>query len=218
MTKKLYSQAALAKLAGVSRAAVTKLKKKLPVDAFEGDKIDAAHPVVSKWLKGSSQRKTVKPKEPIKQTVGNDLPKTEPPPKPMIDEPLPYVPGESDDIKIYEDMTINQVLHIHGTSERFLDYLKARKVLPEIALKDLQAKEKSGEYISRDIVSKFIMPLIDNAMKKTIEDMPQTLAAKALRLVKSGSDLESIVNIFRTDLGSNFKGLKKQTMDIIADA
>ena len=116
------------------------------------------------------------------------------------------------DVEALPNMTLNEIYSRFGTQEAFKDLMTARKLIPEIRLKDMQAEEKRGEFIPRAMVKKYIVPLIDNQNKRLLEDLPQTLAAKLIKLAKADEPVETIAEKIRADISKIIKDVKGDAM------
>jgi len=234
-SKLLVTGAALAKMAGVSAPAVSQVKKNWPEEVFVGKKIDLENPIVQKWLEGNRQRATSKGQETLKQVQSDAVIQAQKPKQQKV-QTAPKREGEAEgedlpdldqtkagilsteDVESISEMTLNEIYQRFGTQEQFKDLMVARKTIAEIRLKDVQANEKRGEFIPRALVSKYLIPLIDNSYTKLIEDLPPTLAAKSMKLTKAGEPVEVITEKIRTDMSKQIKDLKDDSVRMIESA
>lgn len=118
MVNKLESKAGLARRLGLSRAALTKVSKSWPDEAFVGTKIDLAHHTVVEYVKEHAAGKTQEPTKPA--AMGLD---------PLWEHALAYC---------YEsgDWTITGLkvrLNVgHSRAKRIIEAFKASELLPSM--------------------------------------------------------------------------------------
>jgi hypothetical protein len=244
--KLLVNGSALARMAGVSRPAVSQAKSKFPEEAFVGAKIDLNHPAVQEWLRSRDRNQPApqvsakkppqkapsppgkksfsrpKPQRPAPPVDGDDLPDDEDEDFDALSnlEELASAAGimTTEEVESIPNMTLNQIYQKFGTQEAFKDLMTARKLIPEIRLKDIQANEKRGEFIPRAMVSKHIIPLIDNTNKRLVGDLPPTLTAKIMKLALSGEDAATITEKVRIDISKILKDVKADVVRMITNA
>lgn len=199
MTKRLISKAELAKRAGVSRAAVTKVCKGKVNKAVVDGKVDLDHPSVVEYLKSKATSKTeVITKEPISSKSTNSK-KTKIKPsntnsvtsqnKPKVDSNKKYDP---------KDNALNEVLHLtlmelvkeFGTDWQFEGWVNGVKKITDIRYKNLQLAELEGSLISRELVVKVIFGAMENSNKRLLVDVPKTMARQLMAMGKAGEPIE----------------------------
>lgn len=244
MPRKLITKAKLAEIAGVSRAAVTKACAGALADAVDGKKIDLDHPKVAEWLGKAQKRKINKQPTTVAKTAKkpplesvSELPDEKLTASAaggadaaartdglvglgeiMASMNLGGVKPDDFDVDSLADMTVREVCMRFGTFEQFKDLLKARETIEVIKLKEVQAAEKRGEYISRDLVSKHVIPMVDNAFARLVEDTPETLAGLSLALAQSSGSKMELADLIRANITKILKDVKANSVRVIQNA
>ncbi len=99
---------------------------------------------------------------------------------------------ENSEILRYLDMTLREMLQIHGTFEGFGDFLIAQKRLRDIAEKDLRLAREKKQLVSRDLVSRYVFGYLSSAHRRLLTDTAATIARMCDAEVKAGSDVDAI--------------------------
>jgi len=200
----LITKAALARLAGVSRAAVGKAAKGALADAVDGKKINVAHPLVIEWLssKGAdapepaattpvppaTTKRAAKKKTAKKKTAAKSKSKPVPPTAQATQpNPAPITVGGYD-IDGLEDLTLREIVMRYGSIDGFKRYVESLKSISDFNLRDMKMKAHRGELIQRDLVSGTLMPLIDVAYQRLVSDVPAAITQQIIARVESGGD------------------------------
>lgn len=240
MTKTLISKADLAKKAGVSRAAVTQACKKKLLCAVNGNQVDLSNPVVLEWLSAKVAAKTLKDTNASQAAAfhSNNQPQqqddhsgfkpddeandggitAEETLKKMLESTrgskgaIPDLP----DISVLVTMPLGEIIRRFGTDVGFEGYLKSRKLIEEIKIKSIDAEAKRGDYIPRDLVEKRILPLIDNANTRLVDDMPDSLASALQTLVKNNATRLELSEHIRKEISSILKSVKHTSVQYLA--
>lgn len=226
MTKRLISKAELAKRAGVSRAAVTKVCKGKVNKAVIDGKIDLDHESVVEYLKSKAATKTeviseesISSKSPtskktkIKPTNDASL-KSEN--KPGVDSKKKYDP---------KDNALNKVLHLtllelvteFGTDWQFEGWVNGVKKITDIRYKNVQLAELEGSLISRELVVKVIFGAMENSNKRLLVDVPKTMARQLMAMGKAGEPIEDGEAAVRKVLSIQLKNVTTTAQRVLDD-
>ena len=223
----LISKAALSRLAGVSRMAVTKAAKGALADAVVGKKMNVQHPLVIEWL---SSKDVVAPpaakkkskKKSKKKTAAKSKPKpaATPKPKPTANQ-VPITVGGYN-IEGLEDLTLREIVMRYGSIDGFKRYVESLKSISDFNLRDMKMKVHRGELIQRDLVVGTLIPLIDVAYQRLVSDFPAATIQQLHARFESGGE-DCIVDsekILRDAVGRVLKNTKSSIMkmEILKDA
>ncbi len=191
---RLVTRAELADTKGVSRAAVTKACR--PGGALhlacQGDRVDLDHAHAVAYMSGQvidGSGKVARPK-----AKASKAKPPAPPSRPKRTKAV-EIPHDLED---YADLTLREILQIHGTETALKDFLAAAKTLEEIREKKLKNAEREGSLISRDLVEKSIFGTIDATFVRLLADTPKTLASKLFSAARTGlpeADGEKIAKV-----------------------
>ena len=195
----IITKAALSRLAGTSRMAVTKAAKGPLADAVVGKKINVAHPLVIEWLSSKGVTETaaaaVEPaakkktkKKSKKKTTAKKDPKPKPKPAAATPpNPTPITVGGYD-IDGLEDLTLREIVMRYGSIDGFKRYVESLKSISDFNLRDMKMKVHRGELIQRDLVVGTLIPLIDVAYQRLVSDVPAAITQQIIARVESGGE------------------------------
>lgn len=210
---RLVTRAELARIAGVSAMAITKVCRTKLADACVGQRVDVDHPSVLAYLasKGAAPPSVADsppqpPPEPTKLRLVS-TPSTTDDPAPRAPPPVP-APDERVDIEQYADMTLRQIADLFGTVTAFKDWLDARKKQVAIREKELRNWEVEGKLIPRDAVRTHVFGAIDGATRRLLQDAAKTIARRLYAMAKSGSTIEEAEQVVREIIGSQLRPVK----------
>jgi hypothetical protein len=227
----------LAKMVGVTKAAITKACVKAFPDALIGPRVDFDHPQVQRYLLGRGRGST------NLQFGGVTAPYPPPAPRPVQsntaaslsrapakqpawpnsapNQPAkpPAQPGAAasdddnreatpDDIARYANLTLDQLTRRFGTSTAFKDWLEARQRISAIREKDLKNDERSGRLITRELVKTHVFSHIEAANRRLLQDAATTIARRLYAAAKGGTPVEEAEQTVRDILGSHLRPLK----------
>lgn len=221
---RLVSRADLARIRGVSRAAVTKACQGPLSAACHGDRVDLDHPTVAAYLAAAG--KVVPKKEPTakrapktratKAVTNTKKPNRNPD---SSHRPATKVTDEGSDESAPEldhagfapeiaDMLVREVADRYGTVRRFGDWLKAYQLQQralELWLKNQQTK---GLLIERALVEHSIFGFIDAVFKRLLTDSPKTVAARIQNLTRTGATIEELEREVRSLISTQLQPIK----------
>jgi len=194
----LITKAALSRLAGVSRMAVTKAAKGALADAVVDKKINVAHPLVIEWLSSKDVTEIPTASEPApkptakKKAKKKTAAKSKPVPKPKpaaATKPnqVPITVGGYD-IDGLEDLTLREIVMRYGSIDGFKRYVESLKSISDFNLRDMKMKTHRGELVQRDLVVGTLIPLIDVAYQRLVSDVPAAITQQIIARVESGGE------------------------------
>ena len=227
---RVVSKAELARLAGVSKAAVTKAAASFLKPALVGKRIDVDHPAAAAWLQKKLNPPTSKPPKKPKKAPSKPKSKKTPaakktPTKPKAptesEEPPELPPVELQDdatVKSYGEMKLKDLVAKFGTGAQFKEWTLAKKNLESIRALQVKNEEKEGALISRDLVKTHLFGAIENTNLRLLTDTPKTLSKRIASHVKAGGTLEEAEEIIRKVLSTQLKGVKALAQRALEDA
>lgn len=223
MPPRTISRAELAKLAGVSKAAVTKQCAKGLAPACVGDRVDLDHPACRAWLAARGVKIPKADRTPTKPKKPPSLPPPAPPKlddyrkkgagKPTATGPDHEVPelefgvGSPEDLEAIAE-TIRPLLERFGTERAFRDWLLALKEIETIREKRLGNEEAEGLLIYREVVRTHVFGRIEACHRRLLGDVPKTLTRRVYALAKNGTAIEEAEATVRELIGSQLDPMK----------
>lgn len=221
---RLVSRADLARIRGVSRAAVTKACHGPLSEACHGDRVNLDHQSVVAYLAAAGkvapkeeppakrQPKTLAPKAVAKPKQATRKPDTQKRPAPKTtdegqDDSAPALDPSGFAPEI-ADMLVREVAERYGTVRRYDDWLKAYQLQQralELWLKNQQTK---GLLIERSLVEHSIFGFIDAVFKRLLTDSPKTVAARIQNLTRTGATIEELEREVRSLISTQIQPIK----------
>lgn len=213
--QRLFKAARIAEMLGCSRQYLNRYVKDKCPDARTGTKIDINHHSMlalfkskgvdsSIPLKMADERSSSQAKNPVSQreTKSNKA-------KPERIA-LTEVPARNDiHVSEYTNMTLSQISMIHGTEVEFKDWLSARKVQEEVIERELKNKQRLGEVIERDFVSRSIISLIEELTSRILVDSPRKVIETVYAHCESGDTKEEAEKSYRDEMSKPLKVAKR---------
>ena len=168
----------------------------------------------------------------------------EPPPKierpPQIKQKLPPVKGHAkknlrkkaeslakikenkifeipDEMEMFADMTLRELIQRFGSDIAFVDWLKATKLIEEINERRLKNAKTKNELVSRELVKRGIIEPIDAAHIKMLTDGVRTLNIKITTLVKSDETDKTKEDTISETITSFLKPVKEKIKKTLID-
>jgi hypothetical protein len=216
----MFSRADLARLARVSRAAVTKLcKDGAPLAAaVVGKKIDAEHPLVREWLAGKGITE-------VKRYAPGDAPATKRPPRakkvaPEAEPDRRFAPVSTqagDDIPNFEDLTVREVVIQHGSVDGFKRYVEVLVKIADFKHREMKIRQQRDELVDRDQVRNLVFPLVDVAYSRLVTDVPTALSSAIVARVEAGGD-DVVREVDGMIQAANSKVLKSTKSELLRSA
>lgn len=160
--------------------------------ALEGKLIDMAHPVIVEWAaeRGTpvpdsrSLVKTGKAAANEKRAAAIKSTATA--------NPVATKPSGEEDVEALGDMTIAQVLEIHGTEAAFKAYLDAMKTIEDISSKRLANAEKEGKLIARELVDRHVFAPVERMFTQILGELPKSVATTSQEAYKAGQTVQDV--------------------------
>lgn len=193
--------------------------------------IDTGHPAARAYLErakgrpsrnkspAKTKRKRSRAGRPSRAEIVAELREVEaarpdPVPRPRDNERA--VPPPTAAIEVPEHITtvldwkVRDVVEQFGTAPLFLDWLKAAKVIEEVAERRIKVAVARGDLIDRDTVRVHVMPAIDDAMQRLLTDSPRTIAARVTELVEAGAEVSEVERVIRDLISTQIRAMKSR--------
>jgi len=120
------------------------------------------------------------------------------------------VPEEDENIEMFLDMTLRELVDRFGTSTRFLDWLTATKRIEDVDEKRLKNAKTKGELISRQLVEVGVIDVFNSAHLRLMADGAKTLANGVISKHLSGVEVPEIETFITDIVGSFIKPVKNK--------
>jgi len=182
---RLVKKSALARMAGVSRMAVSKAAAGPLNDATHGtgraQQVDIEHPLVVEWLAGKGVHVPVKalPDTPVEK-IG-----PAPPPGGLI-------PGAQSaggyDLSALEDLTVREVCMRYGSVDGFKRFIDSMKGIAEFKYRELRMQQQRGELVDRTLVRAVVFSTLNLAFQRLVSDIPDALGHQVIAIVEAGGE------------------------------
>jgi hypothetical protein len=222
MPQKLISRADLARMRGVSRAAVTQALRSKLAPALHGQLVDASHPVVKAWLGAADGAATASPKPakapPPTPTKPTRTAKNAAPQPPAVRPELPpEEPAPSDDeLDAFAEL-LRPLVTRFGTSRAFALWLAAADKLEVIRERRLKNEEAEGKLISRDLVKTHVLGAVEAGNRRLLNDSPKTIARRIYAAAKAGEPVESAEQVVREIIESHLGPVKTTAVRLLRE-
>jgi len=290
MVKNLVNKSEFARLAGVSAAAVTKACKGPLLQALDGKRIDADHPIAVEYLTKQDRAQTppaatgldplyeeavehcrrtgrytmncvrvglkigarralaivatMEANGVTKETPKRDTSRTTArPPAPRTVSGVEaarttkksasvVIPQQDEDdgpqmvqarelpenIAVFADWTLQDIVNKYGTDAAFVDYLRALKAIEDVAEKRLKNAQSRGELINRHVVKSGMIDTLDGAFTRMLTDGAKTIATRTHSLVKTGAKVQDIEDLVAKQLSTFIKPTKSKITRVLRNA
>lgn len=130
----------------------------------------------------------------------------------------PIDPDVPENILEFADMTLRDVVYRYGTDTRFVDWLKALKAIEDIAEKRLKNSEKAGELVSRMIIKRNVIDVIDGAFNRMLSDGAKSIAAESVAMSLAGMTTQEVEEMVEKKLSSFIRPTKSKIARGLRDA
>ena len=189
MTDRYLNRSQLAKLVGVSPAAISKLVKARLKMAFDGKKIDTHHPDAMAYIRS----KNVQEVQPIVTLFQPGKKINNPPPPPAFgaDDPMPgtdWMPGP--EIAGIADISLSELSRRFGTAQNLKIWLEARKKIVDIEEKEIKNAKSKGELIPRNFMEHHVIAPFEGVFVKLLTDATQSITRELYTQFKGGATIE----------------------------
>ena len=232
MPRRLVSRSELARLAGVSPAAVTKQCRPggLLAAGCVKDRVDVDAPCVVAWL-ASKGRKPGPPTavRPASKKRGKPepAPRTKPGRRPAKTAKAHAArrprkaraePTLLDDLSKYDGLTLRQIFDRHGTERALKDLLEARSKIAAIQERELEMQRMRGELIPRELVKQFVFGAFDAGFRRILTDAIKTLVRRIHAGGQAGEQIEDGERLAGEILSSHIELAKQQAARALQNA
>jgi hypothetical protein len=233
---RIISRAEYARLAGVSKPAITKQCRKggSLAAACEGDRINLDHPAAQAYLAArgkaeqparaptkaskSSSAKAAAPTKPARSGKKSKTAPTGPRPEASVPPP-PRVPAPKEIAELEElRLHLAPLVHRFGTARNFRDWLLSLKDIEVVVEKHLSNEEAMGRLISRELVQSHVTGMLVALSRKLLTDAPKTIARRLAAHFNAGGTVEEGEVIVRVNLGSHVKPVKEKVLTTLRSA
>ena len=184
---RLIGRSKLARIAGVSPAAVTKACKTQLADACHGKRLDLDHPSVRQYLE----------KHGVPLTV--------------------LRPEGAPDVGQLVSWTLGDIVDRFGTLQGFVDYVDVRKKIGETRKIELANDEKHRTLISRELVRTHVFGFIDATNRRLLNDTPRAIAMRLYAMAKAGAPKEDVEGLVRDQISSQLRALRDHASKILRE-
>jgi hypothetical protein len=195
----MISQAELARVAGVSKQAISKLFKPggTLCDAKRDGKVDPQHPLVVEYLATKGVHYLPKTATNAEKPATNRAPP----------DGLDALPAHMDGL---EDLTVRQIVTTHGSIDGFKRFVEIAKKIADLRLQEIKIARERGELVDRALVKRTIFALLDVATSRLVSDVPTTATKLVMARAESGgpeaqADIEAIIRKQNSQVIKNAK-------------
>ena len=219
--KELLTLSAFAILCGVSQPAISKAVRNSLAPIKVGRLVDAAHPLaVAYQAKRKGAPTPVAPKKGSKKAAGAKAPKGGKGPANGSNK----ISAKGSGVKIPEDLqsvidlTLRELLRKHGTNPAFSEWVGNVKNLENIIKTQLHNAKTEGSLVSRDLVKRGVLDLINAAHVKMMTDGAKTITRRVTAMHDGDTPLEEIEIFVREQIASFIKPVKAKVRRVLKNA
>lgn len=235
MAQRLITQSALARMAGISKQAISKRCKRDLAPAMVGDLVDLDHHLVKAFLADRGRAAPAPPRAPTKvrkAAVSAPAEPTAPSTAAPNDQPAPtaYRPdlppddprrcfnlGSPEDLE-YLGKLLEPLVRYFGTDEGCKNWMVALREKENIRAKRLDNEETEGQSIPRQFVVVHILSFLEETNKRLLGDMPKTLVRRLFAMAHSGASAADGEREAREAVSSHLDTVQKKIAKTIRDA
>ncbi len=231
---KYITRTEFAQIAGVSAQAISKACKNRRLhNCIRHKRINIDHPEAVAYLNRHTVDNTIGIVEPLQAA---SKPLTKKPRKKTASKPLQdtrhqatkktkkelsletLIDGDNEvDIETIGTMTLNEIITRFGSDVAFLDWLKATKEIETVIEKRLKNAQTKGTLISRRLVERGVIDIINSAHLRMLKDGAKSITAGVVSKTASGAELKEIENYVSDVLGSFIKPVKNKMVRCLQD-
>ena len=202
----LKTRAEFSKIAGVTKAAITKACKASLKDAICNGKLDMDSEPIKKYLR----KRNIDPSSILSQPASEPIPGK----KEKYKNPF----GLEVDPKILLNKTIVEICELFGTDDRFLKIVESTKKLTEIEKNRIANAKASGLLVAKDLVKVGIIDPLDSVFATMLTDTVKTMSLRAHTMAKSGSTSDEIKVMMVDQISSVIRPAKSKVKRIFKNA
>lgn len=115
-----------------------------------------------------------------------------------------------DDLRVFGEWTLKQLIRRFGSDVAFSDWLKATQVIEAIHEKRLKNAQTEGSLISRQVVRDRLVDPINAAMLRMMTDGSKTMVTRVTAMIKAGAEPHEIEDFIIDTIGSYVRPLKSK--------
>jgi hypothetical protein len=229
------SRADLARIAGVSRMAITKQCKGSLAPACVEDRVDLDHPAVKAFIARHDRSDAVPPavpkpvpakparptkvRKPTKKAAKRQPPtrpetaQTKPPPErkrpraPALDES-----GYSDELA---EFTLEQIVNRWGTVRAYKDILEAHEKRERARKNRLDNEQTERTLVPREPITAFVFGTIDATQKRILTDAAKTVVRRLYALHNNGGSEEQGETLFRELMSAQLAPVRATALRVL---
>lgn len=197
----LITKGELAKRAGVSPSAITKVCRGSVAPAMVGKKIDADHRSVIEYIARHAHI-------PPHNRGGHKMAQPSRGKYAKVDAPMVEKRVVPANITEYADRTLREIIAEFGTDAVFLDFLRATKEIEVIQERRIKNAKAVGDLVSRELVKRGIIDPVDSMLTRLFTDGSKTITRRATALHDSGKPQSEIEEFVRDQITSFVRPMK----------
>jgi len=239
--RRLISRTELARRAGVSQPAVTKLcnRGKL-APACVRDKVDLDHPAAVEYL--ASHGVEVPPRaKPRAKKVSAKPAKSKPRGRKRVGQPKaaggtsrqdtdPDLASaveaiesldlglSAKDAEFFASMTLERIAREYGTMGQFESVVKAVSTIAQIRERDDKHRREEGSVITRELVQTHVMGALEKLSRHLAKPVPDTVAARVIDMHDGGKPIEEIRRVAREIMGAELRATWSAVAKVLREA
>ena len=118
--------------------------------------------------------------------------------------------GGTEDVDVFINMTLGEIIERYGTVTRFTDWLAAAKRIEEIKTKRLSNAKAEGELINKRLVEVGVIDVFNSALLRLMSDGSKTVANGVISKHLSGVEVPEIESFVTDIIGSFIKPIKSK--------
>ena len=123
-----------------------------------------------------------------------------------------------DDIQMFLDYPLRELIAKFGTSVAFTDWLSATQKIEGINEKRLKNAEAEGKLISRDLVKTAVIDRVDGVFTQMLTDGVKTIGSRAHTIATAGGGVQEVQKMVEDQLSSLIRPAKVKMIQAIRDA
>jgi hypothetical protein len=224
---KLVSRSDLARLRGVSPAAITKACRGVLAPACKGDRVDVDHPAAKAYLASGKKkrprkdRRAPRPSKRAPKPAAAKTPKAKPGRKrrssATAEAPVPPAPkldGNGFAPELAE-LTAREISERYGTTRAYVDWLDAHQKLQRARDLWIHNEQAEGRLISRELVETHIFGALETLFRRLLTDATKTITARLYALAKAGTPLEQAELEARNLISKQLRPVKVKAVKVL---
>jgi hypothetical protein len=116
------------------------------------------------------------------------------------------------------DMSLRDLITQFGTDLAFIDWLKATKMIEDIAEKRIKNAEKEGRLVDRDLIKRGVIEPVDTCFTQILNDGAKTIVKRIQAMVKSDYSVEEMEEFIRSQITSFVRPMKEKISKNLRDS